>query len=228
MLGANCLRANSWLCGAYLTSRRGQIIHYTLQHLELSALSIGLGLLFAVPLSILALYRSWLRASVLSLLGIIYTIPSLALFILLQPWLGITDATPVIVALVSYSQLLLVRNFLVGLDEVPADVIDAARGMGYGPVALMWRVRLPLALPAIFAGLRVTAVSTIALLTVGGIIDQGGLGTFLFQGFQDDFHAQVLTSTVLIIALGVAADLVVLGAQWLATPWQHSGRAAGP
>jgi osmoprotectant transport system permease protein len=226
MLGADCLRANSWLCGAYLSSREGQIVHFTVQHLELSGLSIGLGLLFAIPLSILALYRPWLRAGILSLLGIIYTIPSLALFVLLQPWLGVTHATPVVVALVAYSQLLLVRNFLVGLDEVPADVIDAARGMGYGPVALMWRVRLPLALPSIFAGLRVTTVSTVALLTIGGVINQGGLGTFLYQGFQDNyFRAQVLVSTVLIIVLAILGDVLVLGIQWLAIPWQRRAPA---
>jgi osmoprotectant transport system permease protein len=221
VLAATCLQTNSWICGAYLSSRQGQIIHYTLQHVALSALSIGLGLVFAVPLSILALTRHWLRAGILSALGIIYTIPSLALFVLLQPWLGVTHATPVVIALVAYSQYLLVRNFLVGLDEVPADVVDSAKGMGYGPVALMWRVRLPLALPAIFAGLRVTTVSTIALLTVGGVINQGGLGTLLFQGSQDDFHAQVLVATVLIIVLAVLGDGIVLGAQWLAIPWQR-------
>ena len=225
MLAAGCLRANSWVCGAYLSSRQGQIVHFTLQHLALSALSIGLGLLFAVPLSILALSGRAARAGILSALGIIYTIPSLALFVLLQPWLGVTHATPVVIALVAYSQLLLVRNFLVGLDEVPADVIDAAKGMGYGPVALLWRVRLPLALPAIFAGLRVTTVSNIALLTVGGIINQGGLGTLLFQGFQDDFHAQVLVATVLIVVLALVGDGVVLAAQWLAIPWQRQAAA---
>ncbi|MGH9127222.1 MAG: ABC transporter permease [Acidimicrobiales bacterium] len=225
MLGADCLRANSWVCGRYLSTREGQIIHYTLQHLSLSVLSIALGLLFAVPLSILALYRRWLRAGILSALGIIYTIPSLALFVLLQPWLGVTHATPVVIALVAYSQLLLVRNFLVGLDEVPADVIDAAKGMGYGPVALLWRVRLPLALPAIFAGLRVTTVSTVALLTVGGVINQGGLGTMLFQGFQDDVHAQVLLATVLIVVLALVGDGIVLVAQWLAIPWQRRAPA---
>jgi osmoprotectant transport system permease protein len=224
MLAVNCLRANSWVCGAYLTSRRGQLIHYTLQHLELAWLAVGLGLLFAIPLSLLALTRSWVRGGILSILGIIYTIPSLALFILLQPWLGVTHATPVVVALVAYSQLLLVRNVLVGLDEVPADVLDAARGMGFGRVGLFWRVRLPLALPAIFAGLRVTTVSTIALLSIGGVINQGGLGTLLFEGFQDDFHAQVLASVVLIVVLAVLADIVVLGVQWLATPWQRVGR----
>jgi osmoprotectant transport system permease protein len=225
MLAANCLHANSWICGAYLTSRKGEIIHYTLQHLALSGLSVGLGLLFAIPLSVLALFRSWLRASVLSLLGIIYSVPSLALFVLLQPWLGVTHATPVVVALVAYSQLLLVRNVLVGLEEVPADVLDAARGMGFGRLGLFWRVRIPLALPAILAGLRVTTVSTIALLSIGGVINQGGLGTLLFDGFQNDFHAQVLVAVVLIVVLAVLADLVVLAAQWLVTPWQ---RAAQP
>jgi len=225
VLAADCLRANSWVCGKYLSTREGQIIHYTLQHLSLSALSIALGLVLAVPLSLLALYRRWVRAGILSALGIIYTIPSLALFVLLQPWLGVTHATPVVIALVAYSQLLLVRNFLVGLDEVPAEVIDAAKGMGFGPVALMWRVRIPLALPAIFAGLRVTTVSTVALLTVGGVINQGGLGTMLFQGFQDSVHAQVLAATVLIVVIALLGDAVVLGSQWLAIPWQRRVRA---
>ena len=102
------------------------------------------------------------------MLGIIYTIPSLALFVLLQPAFGVTQATPVVIALIAYAQLLLVRNILVGLEEVPADVLEAARGMGYGRTRLLFQVRLPLALPAIMAGLRVTTVSTIALLTVGG------------------------------------------------------------
>lgn len=226
MLSADCLKANTWICGAYLSSREGQIVHYTLQHIALSALSIGLGLVFAVPLSILALARQWLRAAILSALGIIYTIPSIALFVLLQPWLGVTRATPVVIALVAYSELLLVRNILVGLGEVPTEVVDAAKGMGYGPVALMWRVRLPLALPSIFAGLRVTTVSTVALLTIGGVINQGGLGTFLYQGFQDNyFRAQVLVSTVLIIVLAILGDVLVLGIQWLAIPWQRRAPA---
>jgi osmoprotectant transport system permease protein len=224
VLFADCLRANSWFCGKYLSSREGIIMHYLLQHIGLSALSVGLGLVFAVPLSLLALSTRWMRATILSILGIIYTIPSLALFVLLQPWLGVTRATPVVVALVAYSQLLLVRNILVGLDEVPRDVLDAARGMGFGRIGLLWRVQLPLALPAILAGLRVTIVSTVALLSVGGVIEQGGLGTLLFQGFQDDFHAQVLVAVVLIVALGIAFDLAVLGLQWLVVPWQRGKR----
>ena len=223
-LAVGCLQANAWICGAYLSIRKGVIIHYTLQHVELSGLSVGLGLVVAVPLSILALQRSWLRTSIMTLLGVVYTIPSLALFVLLQPWLGVTHATPVVVALVAYSQLLLVRNVLVGLDEVPPEVLDAARGMGFGPVALMLRVRLPLALPAIMAGLRVTTVSTVALLSVGGVIEQGGLGTLLFDGFQNDFHAQVLVAVVLIVAVGILADMLVLGLQRLVTPWQRGGR----
>jgi osmoprotectant transport system permease protein len=225
VLLADCLRTNSWLCGKYLSSREGLIIHYLLQHIGLSALSVGLGLAFAIPLSLLALSRRWLRATILSILGIIYTVPSLALFVLLQPWLGVTRATPVVVALVAYSQLLLVRNILVGLEEVPSDVLDAARGMGFGRISLMWRVQLPLALPAILAGLRVTTVSTVALLSVGGVIEQGGLGTLLFEGFQDDFHAQVLVAVVLIVALGIVFDLFVLGVQWLAVPWQRGKRS---
>ena len=181
-------------------------------------------MLVAVPLTALAIWKRWLRGGIMALLGVIYTIPSLALFVLLQPYLGINHATPVVIALVGYAQLLLIRNVLVGFDGVPEESIEAARGLGYGPVELTFKVRLPLALPAILAGLRVTTVSTISLLTVGGLINQGGLGTLLNQGFQRAINAQVLTALVLIVALAIVADLLLLIVQRLATPWMRAGR----
>jgi osmoprotectant transport system permease protein len=163
-----------------------------------------------------------LRSSILGLLGVIYTIPSLALFVLLQPVFGVTHATPVVVALVGYAQLLLVRNVLIGLEEVPADVLEAARGTGYGPARLLFGVRIPLALPAILAGIRLTTVSTIALLSVGGLIQQGGLGQLILDGQQRDIRAQVVAGVVAIVALALIADLVLLLLQRLATPWSRA------
>ncbi len=223
LAGGSCLSdGDAWFCGDYLRTYSGEIQHALYQHIELTALSLGLALLVAVPLTALSLWRGWLRSSIMAILGVIYTIPSLALFVLLQPVFGITHATPVVIALVGYAQLLLMRNILVGFDGVPADVIESARGLGYNRWQLVYRVQLPLALPAILAGLRVTTVSTIALLTIGGLINQGGLGSLLTQGFVRAINAQILTALVLIVALAIVADVLLLVVQRLVTPWSRA------
>src|SRR3954454_129160 len=204
LAAGDCLRANSWVCRDYVSSRSGLIKHAVWQHVTLCALALLLALLIAFPLALLALRAGWLRTSILSILGIIYTIPSLSLFVLLQPAFGVTHATPVVIALVAYAQLLLVRNVVVGLEEVPAEVLEAARGTGYGGVRLLFTVRIPMALPPILAGIRLTTVSTISLLSVGGLIQQGGLGQLILDGQQRDIRAQVVTGVVLIVALALA------------------------
>jgi osmoprotectant transport system permease protein len=223
LAAGSCLAdSQAWICGDYYRTYSGDIQHALYQHITLTALALGLALLVAVPLTALALWRRWLRASIMTILGIVYTIPSLALFVLLQPIFGITHATPVIIALVGYAQLLLMRNILVGLDGVPEESVEAARGLGYSSSQLMWKVRLPLALPAILAGVRITTVSTISLLAVGGLINQGGLGSLLQQGFTRDINAQILVSLVLIVALAIIADLLLLIFQRAVTPWQRA------
>ena len=167
-------------------------------------------------------YRG-LAAPLLGAATALYTIPSLALFSLLLPFTGLS-ATTVVTGLVLYSLTILVRNMLAGLDAVPADVREAARGMGYGEGRLLWRVELPLALPTIMAGLRVATVSTVALVTVGVIVDNGGLGNLIYQGLQSNFRAEVLTASVLCVALAVLADLALLGVQRSLTPWQRGAR----
>lgn len=222
--GTSCLaKPSSWLCWDYIHPRLGAIEHALYQHIELSALALGLALIVAALLSGLAALVPWSKSPILAVLGIIYTIPSLALFVLLQPFFGITHATPVVIALVGYAQLLLVRNVLVGLEEVPQESIEAGRGLGYGPMQLLLRVQLPLALPAIMAGLRITTVSTIALLTVGGVIEQGGLGQLMYDGFQDSRNAIVLVAVVLIVLLALVADALLLVVQRLVTPWERAG-----
>lgn len=225
--GKSCLQKNDWVCWEYVRTRSGLLQHALWEHITLTVIALVLATLLAIPLAILALQARWLRAGILSVLGIIYTIPSLALFVLLQPAFGVTHATPVVIALVAYAQLLLVRNIIVGLEGVPDEVLESARGMGYGSSRLLLTVRLPLALPAIMAGLRVTTVSTIALLTVGGLIGHGGLGNLLIDGFNDNtFKSQIFTSMVLILALALVADgLLLLVQRWL-TPWARAGRAS--
>lgn len=213
---------NAWFCTQYVHDYSSDIQHAFLQHVRLSVLILAISIALSLPLALLALSRRWMRTSILSVLGIVYTIPSLALFVLLQPAFGVTHATPVVVALVAYAQLLLVRNVLVGLEEVPAEVLEAARGTGYGATRLLFTVRIPMALPAILAGIRLTTVSTISLLSVGGLIQQGGLGQLILDGQQRDIRAQVLTGVVLIVALALVADLALLLVQRMATPWARA------
>jgi osmoprotectant transport system permease protein len=152
--------------------------------------------------------------------GVVYTIPSLALFALLVPFTGLSKTT-VEIGLVGYTLLILVRNTLTGLANVPQDVIDAARGMGYAGGRLLWRVELPLAMPAVIGGVRIATVSTIALVTIGAEVSYGGLGRLILEGFQNDYRAEAFGASVLCVALAIVADLLLLGVQWLATPWRH-------
>jgi osmoprotectant transport system permease protein len=213
---------NAWFCTQYLHDYSRDIQHALVQHVALSALILSVSIAVAFLLSGLALASRLVRRSILSVLGILYTIPSLALFVLLQPVFGVTRATPVIIALVGYAQLLLVRNVLVGLEGVPDDILEAARGTGYGSARLLLTVRLPMALPAIMAGIRLTTVSTVSLLSVGGLINQGGLGQLILDGQQRDIRAQVLTGVVLIVALALIADLLLLFFQRVSTPWMRA------
>ncbi|MFD7166715.1 ABC transporter permease [Streptomyces violascens] len=217
----DCLARNEWICGAYLSSRRQILWDAVLQHLQLTAVSVLLGLVIAVPLAVAA--RRWRSAAgpVLGVTTVLYTIPSLAMFSLLLPVYGLS-ASLVVAGLVLYSLTLLVRNILAGLRAVPEDTRQAARGMGYGPVRLLLAVELPLAVPAAMAGLRIATVSAVSLVTVGAIVGYGGLGNLIYSGMNTYFKAQVLTASVLCVVIAVAADLVLLGIQRLLTPWTRA------
>ncbi|MFI5806173.1 ABC transporter permease [Streptomyces sp. NPDC051561] len=214
----DCLARNEWICGAYLSSRREILWEAVLQHLQLTVVSVLLGLVIAVPLAIAARRWRWASAPVLGLTTVLYTIPSLAMFSLLLPVYGLS-ASLVIAGLVLYSLTLLVRNLLAGLRAVPEETRRAALGMGYGPVRLLLGVELPLALPAAMAGLRIATVSAVSLVTVGAIVGHGGLGNLIYAGMNTYFKAQVLTASVLCVVIAIAADLLLLGVQRLLTPW---------
>ena len=220
----NCLTRNDWICPAYYSSRANELTDALVQHVSIVLASVLLGLALAIPLALLARRYRRLEALIVGGTTAIYTIPSLALFSLLVPVTGLGPST-VVIGLGLYSLTILVRNMLEGLRAVPADVLESALGMGYGPARLMWRVQIPLALPAIMAGLRVATVSTVALTTVGAILDYGGLGDMLIEATIDDFHAQVLATSVLCVLLAVAFDLLLVGVQRLLTPWSRSAAA---
>ncbi|MCX5387119.1 ABC transporter permease [Streptomyces sp. NBC_00083] len=217
----DCLARNDWICGAYLSSRRQILWDAVVQHLQLTAVSVLIGLVIAVPLAVAARRWRWAAGPVLAVTTILYTIPSLAMFSLLLPVYGLS-ASIVIAGLVLYSLTLLVRNILAGLRAVPEDTRQAARGMGYGPVRLLLAVELPLAVPAAMAGLRIATVSAVSLVTVGAIVGYGGLGNLIYAGMNTYFKAQVLTASVLCVVIAVAADLVLLGIQRLLTPWTRA------
>ncbi|MFH8369087.1 ABC transporter permease [Streptomyces sp. NPDC018031] len=220
MAQGNCLIANEWICGEYVRTRSEELTDATVQHVGITLASVAIGLLVAFPLALLARRWRFVAGPVLSLTTILYTVPSLAMFSLLLPVFGLS-ASVVVTGLVLYSLTVLVRNIMAGLASVPEDAREAARGMGYGPLRMLFGVELPLALPALMAGLRITTVSTISLTTVGAIIGYGGLGNLIYEGMRTFFKAQVLTASVLCVALAVVADLLLLGVQRLLTPWSR-------
>ncbi|MFF3250275.1 ABC transporter permease [Actinacidiphila glaucinigra] len=226
MAGQDCLAANEWICGEFVRTRSQELLDAGAEHLWITAASVAAGVLLALPLALLA--RRWRAAQgpVLGVTTVLYTIPSLALFSLLVPVFGIS-ASVVVTGLTLYSLTILVRNFLAGLDAVPEDAREAARGMGYGPVRLLWEVELPLALPAVMAGVRIATVATISLTTVGSIVGYGGLGNLIKEGMQSFFKAEVLTASVICVVFALVADLLLLGLQRLLTPWTRAAKAAG-
>ncbi|GAA2062719.1 ABC transporter permease subunit [Streptomyces albiaxialis] len=221
----NCLAANDWLCGEYLRTRQSELADATVEHIWITAASIALALVLALPLALAARHWRLARGPALGLTTVLYTIPSLAMFALLLPVFGLSAAV-VVTGLVLYSLTVLVRNILAGLEAVPAEATEAARGMGYGPVRLLFEVELPLALPALLAGVRIATVSAVSLTTVGAIVGYGGLGNLIYEAMESYFKAQVLTASVLCVLLAVTADLLLLALQRLLTPWTRARTSA--
>ncbi len=209
-----------WFSWQYVQQNSEAILAATRQHVALTAWAVLIGLLIAMPLAVVARRYPRSQLPILGVTGAIYTIPSLALFAALVPFTGLQPLT-VEIGLVGYTLLILVRNVLTGLEEVPDEVREAARGMGYGSTRMLLQVELPLALPAIIAGLRVATVSTIALVTVGALVGYGGLGGLILEGLNSLYRAEIVTAGVLCIALALLADGLLLGVQRLLTPWER-------
>jgi osmoprotectant transport system permease protein len=193
------------------------------EHVEIALVALLLGMLIAFPIGLIA-YR-WRAAygPLLALTQILYTVPSLALFVLLINATGL-GKEPVIIGLTIYSLVILVRNLVEGLRAVPRDVIDAATAMGYRQTRRLFAVELPIALPAIVAGLRVAAVSNISLVSVGALIGTGGLGQLFIHGFQIDNPIEIWTGIVVTLVLALIVDLLIVGGGRLLTPWTRAVR----
>ena len=208
-----------WFSWSYIQNNADSLGAAFTEHVQLTALAVLFAAVLAIPLGVLAYRSRWLSAPILALSGVLYTVPSLALFALLAPFLGLT-ATTVLVGLVMYALLIIVRGTLTGLRQVPEEVRDAAEGMGYGGFAMLTRIELPLALPSILTGLRIAAVSTVALVTVGAVLGKGGLGGLILSGFRNNLYKpQIVTATVLCVALALACDLLLAWLGRLVTPW---------
>jgi osmoprotectant transport system permease protein len=189
------------------------------EHVELTAIAVGVGFVIAFSLSLVILRAPRTEGPITWVTGTLYTIPSLALFALLVPYTGFTVVTAEI-GLVSYTLLILIRNIVRGIRGVPADVREAAVGMGYAPREILWRIELPLALAVIFAGIRIATISTIGLVTVSSIIGQGGFGFLILEGMQRNFFTtEMIAGAVLSVALAIAADALLVLLQRRLTPW---------
>lgn len=210
-----------WLRWDWVRTHGSVIWAATRQHIALTAIAVLLGLALSFPLALLARRWRWLQTPILSATGILYTIPSLALFALLVPWTGLSRTTSEI-GLVGYTLLILVRNILAGLDGVPADVKEAAVGMGFSPARQLFRIELPLAMPVIVAGIRIATVTTIGLVTVTALIGQGGLGQLILDGLIRDFRSPLIVGAGLSVGLAVVADLGLALVQRLLSPWSRS------
>jgi osmoprotectant transport system permease protein len=207
----------------WLADNGDKIERYLTQHVRITLVSLLLGLLVALPLGIVGhrVRRSY--PVILVITSVIYSIPSIALFVFLIPSLGLNDR-PVIVGLAAYTLVILVRNIVEGLRAVPEPIREAASAMGYGDLRRLFQVEFPLALPAIVAGLRVAAVSTISLVSVGALVGSGGLGQLFTEGQQIDNPIETWAGVVLTVLLALALDVIIVVGARLAAPWTRASR----
>ena len=212
---------NPWFSTFYLSQGRQELLVALQQHITITVVAVLAGLALSLPLALLARRSPLLETLVIGATGVIYTIPSLALFALLVPYTKYTALTAEI-ALALYTLVILVRNAVTGLAQVPPDVVEAARGMGLSPARRLLRVELPIALPSIIAGVRVATVSTISLLTVAAYVGTGGFGQLIDQGFRADYRAKIVTACLACVLLALLADALLVLLQRSLTPWTRA------
>jgi osmoprotectant transport system permease protein len=223
---SSCVDANRFFCTDWVRDNWADVLQPALlQHVKLTAIAVTVGFAIAFVAALVAHRVRLVEGPFAAFSALVYTIPSIALFQLLVPITGLSVLT-VEVALVGYTLLILFRNVLEGLRSTPPEVLEAARGMGYTNRQMLWRVELPLALPAIVAGLRVATVSTIAIATIAAFVIPEGLGKPIFTGLQQFFKTEIVAAGVLAIALALAADVLFVLAQRALTPWAYARRTA--
>jgi osmoprotectant transport system permease protein len=196
------------------------------EHLQLTGLAVGIGFVIALCLALVAVRWRKTYAPLAAFCAALYSVPSLALFALLLPFVGL-GTTNALIALVTYTLLILLRNIVAGLDGVPPDVREAADGMGFEGWRRVLRVDLPLATPAIIAGLRIATVTTIGLVTVTALVGEGGFGRFINDGLSRQFPTPIVLGSVLSVALAIACDVLFVLLERVMTPWTRAGARPG-
>jgi osmoprotectant transport system permease protein len=213
--------ANNGFCPDWIVHNFNRYETPFWQHVYLSVIAVVLGFVIAFALALVAHRRHWLVGPIIGVTGVLYTLPSIAVFFLLQPITG-RGAVTALIALTSYTLLILFRNITTGLANVPADTVDAAQGIGYTDRQVLWAVELPLALPEIIAGLRIAATTTVGLATLAFFAGAGGLGGQIFADIT--FKSNVIVAGGLCLVLAIVFDVLLLGAGRLLSPWQRAGR----
>jgi osmoprotectant transport system permease protein len=192
------------------------------EHLLVTVIAVMAGFVISFAIALLVRRFPALYGPVLGVTGVMYSIPSIALFVILIPVTGLSLLTAEI-ALVSYTLVILVRNIVTGLRQVPAEVLEAADGMGYTSLQCLWRVELPIATPVILAGLRIATVTTIGLVTIATLIGMGGLGYLIVNiGIQRRFATATITGVAVVVLLSILVDLLIFEAQRRLTPWARA------
>jgi osmoprotectant transport system permease protein len=223
---SDCVTENRIFCPDWVRENWDPVLQPALvQHIELTLIAVAVGFAISLAAALLAHRLRVVERPFAWVSAVIYTIPSLALFQLLVPVTGLT-VTTVEIALVGYTLLILFRNILAGLRSVPPEVLEAARGMGLTSAQTLWRVELPLAVPAIVAGLRIAVVSTIALATVAAFVVSKGLGGPILGALRLDFRTEIIAAGALAVGLAILADVLLVLAQRAVTPWAASRRTA--
>ncbi len=213
---------------AWIGDHLDVILGRAIQHLYLSSIAVVVGFVISFGLAVWSIRRRAIYGPIVGIAGILYTIPSLALFPILVAITGLSDLTAE-VPLVLYSLLIFVRNIVAGFDGVPGDILEAANGIGYTRRDRFWQVEVPLAIPLIVAGIRLASVSTIGLVTITGILGDrfGGLGFFIFEGIRHGFPTEIFTGGLTSILLAILVDQLLVLAQRRLTPWTRADHAAG-
>jgi osmoprotectant transport system permease protein len=214
---------------AWVFDHLDDLAYRTVQHLYLAGIAIAIGFAISFALALWSVRRRAVYAPIVAVTGIAYTIPSVAMIALLVPITGLSIATAE-VPLILYSLLIFIRNIVAGFDSVPSDVVEAADGMGYPRDRRLWRIELPLAIPLVFAGVRLATVSTIGLVTITAILGDrfGGLGFFILEGYRHSFPTEILFGAIPSILLAVGADLLLVRVEGRMTPWLRASAEARP
>ena len=211
---------------SYILKNPGVVFGLLLDHLQMTGLAVVMAIAIALPLALLVTHYRWLNVPVVGFLGTLYTIPSLALIILLVPIFGINRQS-VVIAMIIYTQVILVRNFSVGLEAIEPAILEAARGMGMNFWQRWWQVQLPLILPIGLAGVRLASIVAVAIATIGAKFGARGLGVLLFDGVSQARNDKIFAGAIVVALLAFALNGILLGLEWLSSPTRKIQQTLG-